>query len=207
MSSAVDSSPSEPPSALATAAAASAAQSSEAKPPQAATAGLRKLKSTVKIPSSLQTARQMAADSAAEAEQKATPQEKVQQAVASLPDQAYTNEEFLAAWKLYGEQVKAAGRQGEYIVLKEAPDLPGDHLVQVRITNSVQQDFFEKARHGAQQFLRKTLQNSKISLECIMVKEEEGKRLYTAQEKFGYLLKKYPQLQELKDRLGLEADF
>lgn len=133
--------------------------------------------------------------------------EQQEQLTAALPDQDYSNEQFMAAWKQYGEQIKAAGRQGEYIVLKEAPDLPGNHLVQVRITNSVQQDFFEKARHGAQQFLRKALQNSQISLECIMVKEEEGKRLYTAQEKFGYLLKKYPQLQELKERLGLEADF
>lgn len=149
----------------------------------------------------------MAAESAAMAEQESGQQETSVQQSTDLPDQDYTQEQFLDAWKQYAEQVKAAGRQGEYIVLKEAPDLPGNHLVQVRISNSVQQDFFEKAKPGAQLFLRKKLQNSQISLSCIMVKEEEGKRLYTAQEKFGYLLKKYPHLKELKERLGLEADF
>lgn len=124
-----------------------------------------------------------------------------------LPDRKYAPEELLAAWQKHAEQVKAAGRQGEYIVIKETPDLPGGHLVQVRITNSVQKDYFDKARPAAQSYLRQALQNSQITVDCIMVKEEEGKRLYTGAEKFGYLLKKYPHLQELKERLGLEADF
>lgn len=103
--------------------------------------------------------------------------------------------------------MKAAGRQGEYIVLKEAPEIGDNHQLRVKITNTVQQDFFEKAKPGVLTFLRKTLQNSRIALDFVVVKEEEGRRLYTAQEKFGYLLKKYPQLQDLKERLGLEADF
>ena len=125
----------------------------------------------------------------------------------SQPDKAYTEEQLLAAWQKYANQVKAAGRQGEYIVLKEAPELGDNHQVRVKITNTVQKDFFEKTKPAAVTYLRKALQNSQISLDCIVVKEEEGRRLYTAQEKFGYLLKKYPQLQELKERLGLEADF
>src|SRR5690606_12528041 len=96
----------EPPSAMAAAAAASAAKSSEDKPVAAtattAAPGLRKLKSTVKIPSSLQGARQMAASSAAEALEKATPEQKEQQTAASLPDQEYSREQFMASWKLYG---------------------------------------------------------------------------------------------------------
>lgn len=147
----------------------------------------------------------MASDSAAMASQEESPREVKQST--SLPDLDYSKEQLLAAWQQYGEQVKASGRKGEYVIMKEMPDLAGDHLVQVRVTNSVQQDFFEKARAGAQLFLRKALQNSQIKLGCVMVKEEEGQRLYTAQEKFGYLLKKYPPLKELKERLGLEADF
>ena len=123
------------------------------------------------------------------------------------PDQEYTPEQFLAAWQAFAEQLKAAGRQSEYVILKETPDLADQHTIQVRVSNSVQQEFFEKARPGAQVFLRQKLKNSQINVVCKMVKEEEGKRLYTAQEKFGYLLQKYPQLQELKNRLGLEADF
>ncbi len=113
----------------------------------------------------------------------------------------------MAAWQTYCQQVKAAGRQGEYIVLKEEPELGENHHVRVRITNTFQQDFFEKAKPGVLTYLRKTLQNGQISMDYVVVKEEEGKRLYTAHEKFGYLLKKYPELQALKDRLGLEADF
>lgn len=123
------------------------------------------------------------------------------------PDQEYSREQFLAAWQAYGEQLRTAGRQSEFVILKETPDLAENHTVEVRVSNSVQQEFFEKARPGAQVFLRQKLKNSRINVVCKMVKEEEGKRLYTAQEKFGYLLQKYPQLQELKNRLGLEADF
>lgn len=140
-------------------------------------------------------------------EQKASQTEVLQPVQTNLPDREYSREEFLVAWQKYAEQVKAAGRQGEYIVLKEEPELPGGHKVQVRISNTVQKDFFEKAKPAAQAYMRQALQNSQISLEYIIVKEEEGKRLYTGQEKFGYLLKKYPHLQDLKERLGLEADF
>ena len=150
----------------------------------------------------------MVAEKAAVKEEKdSSPQHEVVTPLADLPDNPFTAEQFMAAWQKYAEQVKAAGRQGEYIVLKEAPELGDEHVVRVKITNSVQQDFFEKAKPAAQSFLRQTLQNSKISLDYIIVKEEEGKRLYTAQEKFGYLMKKYPHLQVLKEKLGLEADF
>lgn len=169
---------------------------------------LRNIKSTVKIPTSLQTAREMAAQPIAKKEdQEPSNLQETAQAQQDWVNQPYEEEQLLEAWKQYAEQVKAAGRQGEYIVLKETPELPGNHLVRVHISNSVQQDFFEKAKPAAQAFLRQTLKNNQVRLDFIMVKEEEGKRLYTAQEKFGYLLKKYPQLKELKDRLGLEADF
>lgn len=169
---------------------------------------LRNIKNTVKIPTSLQTAREMAAQPVVQEEkQESLTLQEREQAKQDWVDQPYNDQQLLEVWKEYAEQVKAAGRQGEYIVLKETPELAENHAVRVRIANSMQQDFFEKAKPAAQAYLRQSLRNNQISLGFIMVKEEEGKRLYTAQEKFGYLLKKYPQLKELKDRLGLEADF
>ncbi len=149
----------------------------------------------------------VAEQSVAEEKASAKPQEEQVSYDSSLPDLDYSPEQFMEAWQKYGQQVKAEGRQGEYIVLKEMPDLAENHVVRVRLTNSVQLDFFEKAKPAAQVYLRQALQNSQIRLEHVIVKEAEGKRLYTAHEKFGYLLKKYPQLQALKDKLGLEADF
>ena len=169
--------------------------------------GLSKLKTTVRIPSSLKTARDFVAEQTVAEEKESAPQQVVATPLADMQDNPYTKEQFLAAWQQYAEQVKAAGRQGEYIILKEAPEIGNDHVVRVKITNSVQQDFFEKAKPAAQSFLRQTLQHSMITLDYIVVKEEERKRLYTAQEKLGYLMKKYPHLQVLKDKLGLEADF
>ena len=34
-----------------------------------------------------------------------------------------------------------------------------------------------------------------------------GRKLYTSNDKFAYLAEKYPALQEMKQRLGLDADF
>lgn len=175
--------------------------------PASAKPALSKLKSTAKIPGSLQSARKLAAQQPAQVQQAGAAEEESHTKTTRLPDREYTEEEFMAAWQQYALKLKEEKRQGEYIVLKEAPELAENHLARVRITNTVQQDFFEKAKPGAVAYLRKALQNSQITLDFVVVKEEEGRRLYTAQEKFGYLLQKYPQLQALKERLGLEADF
>ena len=56
-------------------------------------------------------------------------------------------------------------------------------------------------------FLRDQLNNDHVLLNSNFVKEETVKKAYTNAEVFEEMVQKNPQLQRLKDELGLDADF
>ena len=79
--------------------------------------------------------------------------------------------------------------------------------IPLTLTNPLQEDLLNGFRHELLQFLRSELKNTQLRLEVQVVKDAPQKKLYTPHEKFNYLLEKYPGLQELKDRLGLDPDY
>jgi DNA polymerase-3 subunit gamma/tau len=76
------------------------------------------------------------------------------------------------------------------------------------LDNTIQQEEFqEDIRQDLLFYLKEKLNNELITLTS-SVKIEAGKkaRLYTAQEKFDYLLKKNPDLGKLKQEFNLDLD-
>lgn len=57
------------------------------------------------------------------------------------------------------------------------------------------------------QYIRPRLNNYQIYLETQIVRQEKKDLMYTAQDKYNYLVKEYPQLEVLKKELGLELGF
>lgn len=86
-------------------------------------------------------------------------------------------------------------------------ELTNNHEVHVLLSSSLQEEPFERLKPKVQHYLRQQLRNSQISLIPRMAEESGPRRLYTNSEKFQHLLQRYPLLGELKERLGLEADF
>jgi len=55
--------------------------------------------------------------------------------------------------------------------------------------------------------LRNGLNNDGLTLKSEIVDVSREKMLYTDQEKFEHLKKKYPALKDLQERLGLDPEF
>lgn len=112
------------------------------------------------------------------------------------------------AWKTFAERKKKAGKDSEFTILNQEINLQADGItIPLTITNPLQEDLINNFRRELLQYLRAELGNSQLRLDVQMIKETAKKRLYTPREKFNYLLEKYPDLQNLKDRLGLDPDF
>lgn len=80
-------------------------------------------------------------------------------------------------------------------------------LITITLLNPVEESLLDNFRRELTQFLRDTLRNSELTIASALQSTEGKKVIYTAREKFEHLAGKYPYLNELKDRLGLDWEF
>ncbi len=122
-------------------------------------------------------------------------------------EQAFTDEDLKKAWNDYLEKLKTANRTSEYNALNQKFYLTEGHNIRLEIINSYQLHMIERLRTDLLEFLRNRLKNKNILLNTQVIEQEEKKLIYTNKEKFKFLAEKYPLLNELKKRFGLETDF
>jgi DNA polymerase-3 subunit gamma/tau len=79
--------------------------------------------------------------------------------------------------------------------------------VVVQLLSTVQETLLNNFKGDLTSYLRENLKNSSITIIGELREAEEKQMLYTPRDTFEYLLGKNPVLKELKERLGLDADF
>ena len=130
----------------------------------------------------------------------------VPQAVASgatkLPQLPLTREAVAKHWQAYVRGLKEAGKVSEYSLLNQAFAVE-DNAVVVTLVNAVQQDTLAGIQEELLAYLRTRLQRPDIVLRGVVVKAQKNSKPYTAQEKFKYLVEKYPDLHTLQAKLAL----
>ncbi len=102
--------------------------------------------------------------------------------------------------------MEAAGRHQELIILKEQYALSGSEIT-LSIANEALVPSFEKVKAELLTALRNSLENDTITLRSQVVQIDKSKMLYTDQEKFEHMKKKYPALRDLQEKLGLDPEF
>jgi DNA polymerase III subunit gamma/tau len=131
----------------------------------------------------------------------------------SEPSQNYTNRKFSfdevkEHWHTFSSNMKKEGKKSEYVILDREISLMDDGCtIKIQLDNIVQQDQLNTFKTSLLDFLRKKLQNNQLMLEVVIVEQEGKRRMYTSDEKYKYLAEKYPLVEELKKRFGLETDF
>ena len=92
------------------------------------------------------------------------------------------------------------------MILKEKYHV-NDNAIVLEIANEALESAFEKVKSDALQSIRDGLKNDTITLKSKLVQIDKEKMLYTDQEKFEHMKKKYPALRDLQDKLGLDPEF
>lgn len=109
-------------------------------------------------------------------------------------------------WKEFAEKRREDGKDAEYVLLNQDITLHEENIIEIKLTNSVEQPILESIKTDLLQFLRSNLNNQLLSLEAKLVQMESSEMIYTDREKFNHLVGKYPKLKALQEKLGLDPD-
>jgi len=169
--------------------------------PKAEKATIKAIPKTSSISSSLDDVRRKLSTQKAEAE-KEKEQEQAVDTVREIRKTSFTLEELQTAWESYLQLEDSKVNQ---VILKNCQIELDDSIISITLDSSMQETQFQKVKTPLRGYLVKQLKNDEIEFK-VEIKElpKEGKRLYTEQDKFEYLAKKYPQLTMLKNQLGLD---
>ncbi len=132
----------------------------------------------------------------------ATPE--VAQVVASQKNDArFTQEQMIAKWTEFANNVKAPRMKS--ILTTYKPELKGDSVIQYKFNNSVSEsNFATEIANELSNFLRKELNNDKIAIETIIEQQAQSKRPFSEQEKAQFLSSKNPLFTQFCQQFNLE---
>lgn len=119
---------------------------------------------------------------------------------------AFTFDDLQGHWRAFIEQLRNT-KINLYTTLNSG-ELSLDGLkVIIKVDNNLQVENINSIKEDLMQFIRSKLNNYQIFLEIVIGEIEREDAMYTAQDKYDYLVKKYPELEELKTQFGLELGF
>jgi DNA polymerase-3 subunit gamma/tau len=111
-------------------------------------------------------------------------------------------------WQQLADERRAQEKMSEYTVLNRAVSVNDAHVITLTVDNPVQITQFNDFRSEFVVELRRRTGHPGLTVQTeVATAAPTGRKLYTSNDKFAYLAEKYPALQEMKQRLGLDADF
>jgi DNA polymerase-3 subunit gamma/tau len=111
-------------------------------------------------------------------------------------------------WQQLADERRAQEKMGDYMILNRPVTAGADHVITLTLENPVQMVQFNDFRAEFTVELRRRTGHSGLIVQTeVATAAPTGRKLYTSNDKFAYLAEKYPALQEMKQRLGLDADF
>ncbi len=111
-------------------------------------------------------------------------------------------------WQQLADERRAQEKMSEYTVLNRAVSADAGHVITLTVDNPVQITQFNDFRAEFMAELRRRTGHPGLTVQTeVAPAAPTGRKLYTSNDKFAYLAEKYPALQEMKQRLGLDADF
>ncbi len=113
-----------------------------------------------------------------------------------------------AVWQQLADERRAQEKMSDYMVLNRTVAADAGHVIILTVDNPVQVVQFNDFRAEFMAELRRRTGHPGLTVQTeVATAAPTGRKLYTSNDKFAYLAEKYPALQEMKQRLGLDADF
>ncbi|NML68019.1 DNA polymerase III subunit gamma/tau [Hymenobacter sp. RP-2-7] len=111
-------------------------------------------------------------------------------------------------WQQLADERRAQEKMSEYTVLNRPVAANEAHVITLLVDNPVQVTQFNDFRAEFTVELRRRTGHPGLTVQTeVATAAPTARKLYTSNDKFNFLAEKYPALQEMKQRLGLDADF
>jgi len=89
--------------------------------------------------------------------------------------------------------------------ISHIPEKISDHLLELKLANNSQDEDIKYHKVELMYFLRSTFSDEELEIETkIEDNKDNGKRIYTDQDKYEYMVGKNPDLKKLKDQFNLD---
>jgi DNA polymerase-3 subunit gamma/tau len=117
----------------------------------------------------------------------------------------FSPDTFEVAWKEFMEQLNGEGPRIMSMFKSIRPELENDKIIRIHLNNAAQKDMFvQNYKHRLITFLEKKFILEGIDIETTVDLSESNELLYTDDQKYSYLLTKYPILKEMKKTFNLD---
>ncbi|HEX7494005.1 MAG TPA: hypothetical protein VF346_07285, partial [Bacteroidales bacterium] len=114
-------------------------------------------------------------------------------------------EAFEVAWQEFTDQLKGEGTRIISMFKSVKPELENDQTIKIHLSNAAQKDtFILNYKQKLVKFLENKFILSGIDIETIVDLSETSEILYSDEQKYNWLLNKYPILKEMKKTFNLD---
>ena len=127
----------------------------------------------------------------------------------NINQKGFSQEELNDKWQQYANEEQNVGKHNLLSVLRDKKAILQENFnISITLDNKVQEEVLNDEKTNLLGYLKTQLENDKISItvEVTPLKEEDMKA-YTAEDKFKKMVKKNPNLMDLKNKFDLEIDF
>ncbi|MBN2612684.1 MAG: DNA polymerase III subunit gamma/tau [Bacteroidales bacterium] len=129
--------------------------------------------------------------------------------VAGVRESPFTQDDLLNAWSEYAEKIRESMPRSFSTLKTQVPVLKEGYIAEVTLLNQAQADDFNQRIKGELlAYLRENLKNNLLTFDIRIPEEPQtnGRRPYTAEEKFRYMADKNPLLLKLKQEFNLDFE-
>lgn len=112
---------------------------------------------------------------------------------------------FEKAWKEFADSLKGEGTRVISMFKSIRPEIINDQLIKLHMTNAAQKDLFiQNYKQRLKSFIAERFQSEDVEIESVVESSETNEIIYTDEQKYTYLVNKYPMLKELKKTFNLD---
>ena len=119
----------------------------------------------------------------------------------------FNQENFIKAWATYSGIAKAENKMNLVALMDNyIPTLKDNFLIEIQVENKLQENELTNQKTDLLNYLRPQLRNYAIQIESIIVEQMENKKPYTSTDKYHFMVKKNPKLEEFRKAFNLDLD-
>jgi DNA polymerase-3 subunit gamma/tau len=121
------------------------------------------------------------------------------------PRKEFTHESFMEAWQDFVEDLKNEGPRILSMFRSIKPETADEHTIRIHLSNAAQKDLFvQNYKPRLAGFLENRFTTRELDIETAVDLSESEDLIYTDEQKFNYLQKKYPVLKDFKKTFNLD---
>ena len=119
----------------------------------------------------------------------------------------FTQESFVEAWMAFSDIAKAENKMNLVALMENyKPTLKDDFLIEIQVENKLQENELISQKTDLLNYLRPQLKNYAIQIQSMIVEQMENKKPYTSTDKYHFMVKKNPKLEEFRKAFNLDLD-